>query len=196
MRMMSFKKKIMAFAAFLTMLGGVCFVGYKYSSSYSSPAQLNGFADFNYDRDHDAIMDIFDKDYYWLVDRASSPNFSAQEMMTYLTTRSTDFTTSGKLTIKVLYDEGKLAGFTAYYMDSFYSGRIRFVAVAREFRSKGYGKLLTGHALEALQKRGAAKVRLITRVNNIPAQKAYRANGMVEMEVEDGFVYFEKVFKN
>lgn len=188
------KKQLGLLLGAFFILGGLSLWIYQPSWQITQTKELHGIIDFDYERDKDFILDIFDKNMYWLVDVKSSPNFSADYMMRYLTTNSSP-ATAGKLTVKVLYEHGEPAGFTAYYMKHFYLGTIRFVAVREEFRSKGYGKMLTEYALRDLQSRGAAKVRLVTRTNNVPAQKVYKAAGMQLVEEEDGFVWFEKEFK-
>ncbi len=174
----------------------VCIGFWVYQGSFYTiqVKKLHGIIDFNYERDQNFILDIFDKNWYWLIDDASSPNFSVEYMMRYLTTNNNP-ATAGRLTIKILYEHGKPAGFNAYYMKHFYLGMLRFVAVYEEFRSKGYGKKLVDYALQDLQSRGAAKVRLVTRTSNISAQKVYKASGMHVTEQEEGFVWFEKKFE-
>jgi len=189
------KKQLGLFLGVSFILSGLAFWVYQHSFKITQTKELHGITDFDYERDKDFILDVFEKNMYWLVDVKTSPDFSADYMMRYLTTNSNP-STAGRLTIKVLYDHNRPAGFTAYYMKHFYLGTIRFVAVREEFRSKGYGKLLTGYALRDLQSRGAAKVSLVTRTSNIPAQKVYKASGMhVVEEEEDGFVWFEKEFE-
>ena len=188
------KKKLRLFLGALFIIGGLGFWIYQSSFYTTQFKELHGIIDFAYERDRDFILDIFDKNWYWLIDDASSPNFSAEYMMRYLTTNSNP-ATAGRLTMKVLYEHNEPAGFNAYYLQHFYLGRIRFVAVREKFRSKGYGKKLVEYALNDLQSRGAAKVRLVTRTTNIPAQKVYKASSMHVSEEEGGFVWFEKVFE-
>lgn len=190
---MNFTKKLGLCIGILAALGGVGFWVYKDSFRTTQTKKLQGIVDFDYERDRQFILDIFDKNMYWLVDKKSSPDFSAEYMMRYLTTNNSP-STAGYLTIKVLYDDGQPVGFTAYYMKHFYLGQIRFVAVCEECRSRGYGRKLMDYALQDLQSRGAAKVRLVTRTTNIPAQKLYKASGMHVSQEEDGFVWFDKEF--
>ena|ERR1700749_1443614 len=73
---------------------------------------------FNPARDTQAIMDIFNQNWYWLL---ASENSSPSFMIKYRTP-DTNPLHFGSLHIKVLYQEGRLAGFTAYYMESAQQG--------------------------------------------------------------------------
>ena len=188
------KKKLGLLLGALLIIAGIGFWVYQGSFYTMQVKNLHGIIDFDYERDRDFILDIVDKNLYWLIDDVSVPNFSVEYMMRYLTTNSNP-STAGRLTIKVLYEHGEPAGFNAYYMKHFYLGMLRFVVVLEKFRSKGYGKKLVDYALQDLQSRGAAKVRLVTRTSNIPAQKVYKASGMHVTEQEEGFDWFEKKFE-
>ena len=143
---------------------------------------------FDAQRDTQEIMDIFHKDWYWLLaSDESSPAFMLKHR-----TYDTNPAHFGLMHIKVLRDDtAKLAGFTTYYMETKTQGRILFVAVGRDFRGKGYGKILTQKAMEELFKMGADHICLWTRVSNLPAQKIYKGLGFVEKSEEYGFLFFE-----
>ena len=126
--------------------------------------------DFNPTRDTQGIMDIFNQNWYWLLaSEESSPAF----MIKYRTP-NTNPLYFGSLHIKVLYQEGRLAGFTAYYMETPQQGRLLFLAVAHEFRGKGYGKVLAEYAMKQMFAMGATHIALWTRVSNLPAQRIYK----------------------
>lgn len=65
------------------------------------------------------------------------------------------------------------------------------MAVAHEFRGKGYGQMLTKRAMEELFTLGSDHLALWTRVDNTPAQRIYKGLGFVEMYDDGKFVYFE-----
>ena len=143
--------------------------------------------DFNPARDTQAMMDIFHKDWYWLLaSTESSPAFMLKHR-----TYDTNPIHFGSLQIKVLREGDKLAGFTAYYMETPKQGRLLFLAVSQDFRGKGYGRILALRAMEELFNMGADHVALWTRVSNLPAQKIYRELGFQEMFEENGYLYFE-----
>lgn len=143
--------------------------------------------DFNATRDTQSIMNIFHQNWYWLLSsEESSPAF----MLKYRTP-DTNPLHFGSLHIKVLYQENKLAGFTAYFMENAQEGRILFLAVAHEFRGKGYGKLLAEHAIQQMFAMGATHIALWTRVSNLPAQRIYKELGFKEKFDDNGYVFFE-----
>lgn len=143
--------------------------------------------DFNATRDTQAIMDIFHQNWYWLLaSEESSPTFMLKHR-----TPDANPMHFGSLHIKVLYKENKLAGFTAYYMETPQQGRLLFLAVAHEFRGKGYGKVLAQYAMEQMFIMDATHIALWTRVSNLPAQRIYKELGFKEMFDENGYVFFE-----
>jgi len=159
--------------------------------------------EFNASRDTAAIMDIFNQNWYWLL---ASENSSPAFMIKHRTPDANPMH-FGSLHIKVLYEgqpetsfdklrtnggkENKLAGFTAYYMETQQQGRLLFLAVAHEFRGKGYGKVLAEYAMQEMFKMGATHIALWTRVSNLPAQRIYKELGFKEMFDENGYVFFE-----
>lgn len=146
-----------------------------------------GIYDLVEERDKPFIMDIFTKNWYWLVAEGST-EFSPEYMLHHQvrTPSSTDH-----LYIKVLYQGQEPIGFTAYYKEMFYKGRILFVAVREEFRSQGYGRQLIDYAIDELKKMGATTITLVTRTTNYAAQKLYQNAGFTELTRDDRFVSFE-----
>ena len=143
--------------------------------------------DFNPTRDTQAVMEIFNKNWYWLLaSPESSPAFMIKNR-----TYDTNPLHFGSLHIKVLYIKDKLAGFTAYHLGNPQEGRILFVAVDHEFRGKGYGKVLAEYAMKELFAMGVTHIALWTRVANLPAQRIYKDLGFKEIFDENGYVFFE-----
>jgi ribosomal protein S18 acetylase RimI-like enzyme len=143
--------------------------------------------DFNSARDTQAILEIFDKNRYWLLaNPESSPAFMIKNR-----TYDTNPLHFGSLHIKVLYEKDKLAGFTAYHLTNPQQGRILFVAVDHDFRGKGYGKILTEYAMQQLLAKGITHIALWTRVSNLHAQRIYKSLGFKEIFDENGYVFFE-----
>ena len=142
---------------------------------------------FNADRDTKEIMDIFHKNWYWLLaSEHSSPAFMIKNR-----THDANPMHFGSLHIKVLRENNRLAAFAAYFMENPTEGRLLFLAVDQDFRGKGYGKLLAQHAMSELFKMGATHIALWTRVANIPAQRIYKDLGFKEAFEDNGYIFFE-----
>jgi len=143
--------------AALAVLGAYYYVSYE-----SGP-----FYNFNAARDTQEILDIFDKNWYWLIaNDDSSPAF----MFKYRTP-NTNPAFFGKMQIKVLREDDRLAGFITYYQDAPRQWHLLFLAVGNDFRGKGYGKLLAQYAIDDMIAHGAERIWLCTRLENLPAQK-------------------------
>jgi len=149
--------------------------------------------DFDYARDAKEILDIFDKDWYWLVAHLTPEEYSADFM---LKNRAYDQNPAnfGKLIIKVAREGDKLAGFTAYFKRRFFEGFLLYLGVVRDFRRKGYGKKLMLYAINDLFNKGCSVIRLLTRTDNV-ARKLYEKLGFKLYHEEPGFVYYEKYKK-
>ncbi len=146
--------------------------------------------DFDYARDSQEILNIFERDWYWLV-ASSREHYSPEFTLKYRTPKRNPLY-FGRLRIKVLREGGAFVGFVAYFMETPNLGDLRFLAVNSEFRGKGYGAKLTRYALNDLICMGAKRIQLVTRTNNIPSQKLYKRLGFYETSRDDeGFVYFE-----
>ncbi|HLC07042.1 MAG TPA: GNAT family N-acetyltransferase [Candidatus Babeliales bacterium] len=178
------KKIILFLSITLAACGGLGIGIYNY---YRHAIPQDNIYDFNATRDTNAIMDIFNQNWYWLL---ASPESSPAFMIKHRT-YDTNPVHFGSLHIKVLRESDKLAGFTAYYMETPTQGRLLFLAVDHAFRGRGYGRILALRAMQELFKMGADHIALWTRVSNLPAQKIYRELGFQEMFDENGYLYFE-----
>ena len=152
-------------------------------------AQPYYIVDFQESRDMQPIVKMFDKDWYWLVAEATKDEYSPEFMLKHKTMSKNplDF---GKLTIKVLREKDKTAGFTAYCKKSFYKGFILYVAVDRVFRGKGYGEKLTRYAMKDLFNMGVGVIELLTRTTNEKARALYEKLGFTVDRIEDRYVYY------
>ncbi|MGB8467978.1 MAG: GNAT family N-acetyltransferase [Candidatus Babeliales bacterium] len=148
--------------------------------------------DFDYKRDSAFILDMFQKNWYWLI--AEGSDFSPEY---FLLNRASSKQPQhlGNETIKVLYKGGTPVGFTSYYKVKFYKGKVHFVLVNEQFRSQGYGLQLVTYAINALVAQGCTEITLVTRENNFSAQKIYKRAGFEEYGCEDGFIYFKYTVK-
>jgi ribosomal protein S18 acetylase RimI-like enzyme len=142
---------------------------------------------FNYQRDHKDVTTLLTADSYWLFEDPNS--FDIEHM---LKTKSPDKKPRyhGKLHIKVLRENKRLAGFVTYHPTSSTRGRVQFLSVHNDFRGKGYGKLLLNYAVKDLFNKGCNTVTLVTRTKNIWAQRIYKELGFKEYRRDEGFVDF------
>ena len=161
----------------------IAFGAYQYYSYETGPIY-----NFNEKRDMQPIMDIFDKNWYWLIaNDDSSPAF----MIKYRTP-STNPAYLGKMRIKVLREDDRLAGFITYYQQKTKEWQLLFLAVDNDFRGKGYGAQLAQYAIDDMVAQGAKRIWLCTRLENLPAQRIYTALGFKEFDYSPaGYVYFE-----
>lgn len=139
-------------------------------------------------RDRAFILDITQKDRYWLSNAADfDPAFFFDKA-----TPQHDLEYAGKLVTKVLLEKGKPVGFVSFYPKSFYEGYILFLSVDHAHRGKGYAGKLLQHAFDELFAQGIQVIRLFTRTSNHPAIAVYKRLGMVETKRIEGGIYFEK----
>lgn len=142
---------------------------------------------FSYDRDATFILNLFDKNWSWLIARGST--FSPQHMLEHKFYRMP----SGQETpefIKVMYEREKPVGFVAFYQENFYRWRLHLLAVDEAFRGKGYGLKLVNYAMNEMIARGAQEIVLVTRVDNYSAQSIYRKAGFREKKQSGEFLHF------
>lgn len=128
------------------------------------------------------------KDTYWLSD---NPDFNP-EFIFDTATPQRDAQHYGKLQTNVLVDNTKPVAFISYYKQSFYEGKILFLSVDTDHRSKNYGGRLLQHAVNNLLDQGVKVVKLVTRTNNHPALKLYKNLQFTETGRDDTYVSFEK----
>jgi ribosomal protein S18 acetylase RimI-like enzyme len=180
--MISKKRKIVGTTVVFAALLCAAFGGYYYMHHEQGPIY-----EFNDKRDTKVILELFDKNWHWLIaNEGSSPAF-------YLKHRTPHENPAyfGKLKIKVLRENNEFIGFTAYYMETPHEGRLLFLGVEDKFRGKGYGTILTQYAINELIKLGAEEIGLWTRLSN-PAQRIYKKLGFVEaFYTENGFVFYK-----
>lgn len=146
--------------------------------------------DFDYDRDAQQILEMFEKDWYWLF--ASSREDVSPGFYLKYKTPTQEQRYFGALKIKVLREHAKVLGFVAYYMHDAVKGQLLWLDVREETRGKGYGYLLAQRAVDEMIKMGAQKIFLWTRVSNIPGQKIYKKLGFKHvLQTPDGYLKLE-----
>lgn len=179
-----FKKKCHIFSLLL----GTILVGLISLWRYVSLVERGPIYTFQDDRDLNEALDLFKEDAYLLY---SSPDYSA---MFALKTRSPnkDVAYLGKMHIKVMRVDGKLVGLVTYYMmRDGVTAHILFLCVHKDYRRKGYGRMLMNHAIEQIKLLGAKRIKILTRIENIKAQSLYRSLGFQDDYIDPrGFIYF------
>ncbi len=144
--------------------------------------------DFVFERDMPFVRDIFERDWFWLV--ADDPENYDLDFHFARQTWSKNPVYFGKLQIKLLFEGDLPAGLVAYHKETFYSGRVLYLAVHPDFRGKGYGQKLLRHAIKELFDQGCTVIKLLTRIINEPACHIYESFGFVETERYGPFVYY------
>ncbi|MGC2310279.1 MAG: GNAT family N-acetyltransferase [Candidatus Babeliaceae bacterium] len=175
---------IATFLIFLTSVGGIYWW-------HKTTSCTNHIYSYEPDKDRAFILDLFQKDLYWLVSEYVT-DFSAEYMLDNRAS-SRNPADRGNLLMYV-YRDSQPRGFVAYFKKKGYLPlyQLLFLVVPEEFRQKGYGKCLLKFALEDLKKKGCLRVELTTRVSNYPAQKTYLRLGFHETSRDEEFVHFEK----
>jgi ribosomal protein S18 acetylase RimI-like enzyme len=154
--------------------------------------QVNGLVEFNDKRDRAFIKSIFntEDDYYWLV---NYPYFDVDFMLDHKVPSKDKMQYEGKLNVRTFLVDGQPAGFLTYYPKSFKTAWIQFLAVAKEYRGKGYSKDILTSVFQELKNKGFTTLQLLTRINNKPAISLYKSIGF-EVTEEDpyGIIYFSR----
>ena len=170
-------KKLLLALIFAGALGGIAL----YYSTPKSPIQ-----DFNDSHDTQHILDIFERDRWWLYE---TPGYSPEFMLKYRAPFQNIYS-AGRLNIKVMYEGEEFVGFIAYYKAKPDEGLILFLDINPEFRGKKYSEKLLRYAIDDLHKQGILIVCLSTRVQNVWAQRLYERFGFKETSRGVGFVEY------
>lgn len=177
------KSKIIVLLA--TILAGISILWLSKDYLFNIPIK-----DYSPQKDREFILDLFKKNWYWLVSEYSL-DFSPEYM---LDNKASDKEPihKGNLTIKMAYENNKPVGFIAYYMKELYVGFVLFIAVDETSRGKGFARSLLDYAINDLKNKGASIIRLITRTSNLRGQKLYTGMGFKQVWTDGQFVKFEK----
>jgi ribosomal protein S18 acetylase RimI-like enzyme len=165
---------------------------YHRSIKLNKKSTANGLVQFDDKRDRDFIKSIFntEEDYYWLV---NYPYFDVDFMLDHKVPSKDKMQYEGKLNVRTFLVDGNPAGFLTYYPKSFKTAWIQFLAVAKQYRGKGYSKQILNEVFAELKNKGFVNAQLLTRSTNKPAISLYKNVGF-EVTEEDpyGIVYFNK----
>ncbi len=183
----SFIKKLTLAVALTALSGGIFY--YVFFQLPAAVVAQGPIYDYEPARDRKDIVDYFERNLYWLT--PSSQSDIEFQLDHKSPNRSPLY--FGKLIVKVLREDGKFVGFTAYYRQTLTKAMLLYVGVNEEFQGKGYGRKLVEYILKDLKRRGAHSVWLLTRTNNFSAQKLYNKTDFTETRrTDEGCVYFDK----
>jgi ribosomal protein S18 acetylase RimI-like enzyme len=142
--------------------------------------------EFDPKRDTKPILDIFERDWYWLV---ANDDYSPEFMLEYRAPKQ-DPLFAGRMRIKVLREKDQFVGFAAYYMKNNKLGFLNFVDINPEFRGKRYAEQLVRYAINDMKSMGAQRIDLVTRPSNVSAQALYKRLGFILTGQDPDFVFY------
>lgn len=139
--------------------------------------------DVNFDKDFAAIDTLFHKgdNWFWMICNEHLDTFPLEKLLRYKMSNPYANGPHNDLTTRVVEADGKIAGFTAYYPKSKHVWQFLFLIVDQEFRGKGFAKKLLLYATKDMAARGAVKVDMVTRVENVKAQALYKQFGFKQI---------------
>lgn len=176
------KTRLIAVVLALVLSLGVVYYAWKYVDSKTSLV----IQDFNYEKDHVAVDELFHKgdNFYWMIyDGGVSSTYSVDFMLKYKTPYRHEKVSI--LVLKVAKVDGKIAGFLAYYPKSAYVWQMLFVLVDQDFRRQGIARKMVKYAMDDMVARGAILINVGTRDNNFKAQSLYTSFGFKFTEADE-----------
>lgn len=141
-------------------------------------------------RDRAFIVNLFKKDWYWLISDYS-PDYNVEFMLDKKSPTTTSSVDVGKLLLKTYVEQGVPMGFVAYYPKELKVGQLLFLAVDEKYRSKGIARKLMNYALKDLKKLGMLAVRMNTRTDNTRARKLYESLGFKLIWTDGAYIIYE-----
>lgn len=139
--------------------------------------------------DQTAVLKILQDDWYWLVSEGS---YDFVPEYTFSHRAISQNYPDNSLNIFVYRVHNKPVGFVTYYKEQGCKGKIQFLAVAKEYRGRGYAQKLLSYAMHDALQHGICVLDLTTRPSNIPAQTLYKRLGFQKTWEEGGFVGYQK----
>lgn len=144
--------------------------------------------DYRASRDRAFILNMLNKNWHILVD---NPNFSMEYILDNRRPSPREDDSQKFEYISVSYKDCNPTGFITYHMKNFYEGGIHLVAVEEKYRGQGIAAELVKEAIKKFKSLGAKKVTLLTREENLTAQKLYTRLGFKEYKRAYASVYYE-----
>lgn len=153
--------------------------------AYRAVMSYYGITLYQHPADEQALLKILHDDWYWLVSE-DSVDYSAEYTLDHRA--ATPEYPDGSLNIFVYRMHGKPVGFVTYYRETGCRAKIQFLAVAKEYRKKGYAYKLLHYALNDAARNGMCVTELVTRTTNYQAQRLYERSGFKKIWEDHGFV--------
>lgn len=163
------------------------YYGWNYIHRESSPIE-----DVVFDRDYKQINELFHQsdNWYWMICNAHRDTYSIEYMLRHKASCQYQPAIShNDLITKVYRENGKAIGFCAYYPHSPYVWQFLFLLVDQEHRGKGVAKKMLQYGVEDMVRRGAIKVVLYTRSDNLKAQNLYKKFGFKQFHGDEEGVW-------
>jgi len=163
---------------------------------YSENKKNNNICEYNKLRDKQFILNMFKKNWYWLVDEDDDKDFSPEYMLDTKSSSNNE-KDKGNLNIKVFVEDNITKGFITYYTEinkknKLKNGVIFILGVDEKYRNKGIAKELLKYAINDLKNRlKCDSIYLYTRSVNNPAIKCYLDLGFKPKYGGIGYIKFE-----
>ena len=168
--------KFVKYIALLCLVVGLGYFGWSYKlRGLSDPIE-----DVSFQRDYKQIDDLFHQgdNWYWMICNAHQESYSVEYMLKNKSSyQYPPLVRHNDLITKVYRDGDKVIGFIAYYPHSLHVWQFLFLIVDQDYRGKGIAKSLLRYAVDDMVSRGAIKIILYTRLDNIKAQNLYKGFG-------------------
>jgi ribosomal protein S18 acetylase RimI-like enzyme len=151
----------------------------------------DGIYEYECSKDKPFICSFFKENYYWLVHDYST-SFSPEYMLDNKAASQKDPRMAGILNIRVYRLHGKPVGFITYYTQELYAGRVLFLGVDKQYRSRGVARKLLQYAFADLKRKGVRTIWINTRTDNIPGRKLYESFGFKEGRNDGAYVDYKR----
>lgn len=179
------RKKYTVFSVGVALL---IFLGLGVGLWYSRSA-CDGVMPYVPERDREVIIKLFKDNWYWLIPEETP--FSVEHFLDHKTPDQFG-EEEGISSIYVYCQDHKTIGMISFYPMSFYKARLHFIVLDKAYRGRGISDKLLTFALRMMKEQEFTTVELITRVDNVSAQKLYERFGFKEFFRDSRFVRYEK----
>ncbi|MBA2307537.1 GNAT family N-acetyltransferase [Candidatus Dependentiae bacterium] len=151
----------------------------------------DGIYEYECSTDKQFICSFFKENFYWLV-HDYSKTYSPEYMLDNKSPSQRDPRVIGTLKVKTYRIKGRPVGFITYYPSELYSGRILFLGVDKNYRSKGIARKLLSSAFADLKRMGVRTIWINTRTDNTPGRKLYESLGFTEGTNDGAYVDYKR----